>query len=65
MLSYFGGDTLDEFLLPATWLTPAALASPAPVALPDVDGCFLDDDRRRRRTTSAASSRPSPTPAES
>ncbi|MFF3853617.1 hypothetical protein [Micromonospora sp. NPDC002575] len=42
--AYYGGDTLDEFLLPASWLTPAALASSAPVALPDVDACFLDDD---------------------
>ncbi|SCF20507.1 hypothetical protein GA0070558_14911 [Micromonospora haikouensis] len=42
--AYYGGDTLDEFLLPAPWLTPAALASSAPVALPDVDACYLDDD---------------------
>nr|BFE59878.1 hypothetical protein GCM10020063_044040 [Dactylosporangium thailandense] len=44
--AYYGGDTLDEFLLPAPWLTPAALASSAPVALPDVDGCFLDEDHQ-------------------
>ncbi|MEV8517224.1 hypothetical protein [Dactylosporangium sp. NPDC051484] len=42
--AYYGGDTLDELLLPASWLTPAALASSAPVALPDVDACYLDDD---------------------
>ncbi|WKU05823.1 hypothetical protein [Micromonospora sp. HUAS LYJ1] len=42
--AYFGGDTLDEFLLPAGWLTPDALASSAPVTLPDVDACYLDDD---------------------
>ncbi|WP_052503551.1 hypothetical protein [Micromonospora haikouensis] len=41
--AYYGGDTLDEFLFPAPWLTPAALASSAPVALPDV-ACYLDDD---------------------
>ncbi|MER7002586.1 hypothetical protein ABT297_06015 [Dactylosporangium sp. NPDC000555] len=44
--AYYGGDTLDEFLLPALWLTPAALASSAPVALPDIDACYLDDDHQ-------------------
>ncbi|WP_238016988.1 hypothetical protein KZZ52_13785 [Dactylosporangium sp. AC04546] len=44
--AYYGGDTLDEFLLPAPWLTPAALASSAPVALPAVDACYLDDDHQ-------------------
>ena len=44
--AYYSGDTLDEFLLPAPWLTPAALASSAPVALPAVDACYLDDDHQ-------------------
>ncbi|WP_327009648.1 hypothetical protein OHA72_21915 [Dactylosporangium sp. NBC_01737] len=41
---YYGGDTLDEFLLPARWLTPQALASSAPVRVPDVDATWADEE---------------------
>ncbi|GAB3856630.1 hypothetical protein ACFPIJ_58465 [Dactylosporangium cerinum] len=38
------GDVLDEFLLPARWLTPQALAGGAPVAVPEVDATWADAD---------------------
>ncbi|MGW4382247.1 hypothetical protein [Kitasatospora sp. NPDC004531] len=35
---YYASDTLDEFLFPAPWATPDALADDAPARLPDPDG---------------------------